>query len=81
MLDNTLFNLNVDLDQQLKMSKITTIELILRYRFPNMRLGFLYGLTLNELDEIIGQISLITEEGLAPYIEKGTAEVMKESNK
>jgi hypothetical protein len=74
-----LLDMNSDWDYQLKMSKITTIELILRYRFPDMRLGFLYGLALNELDEIIDQISSITEEELTSYILKGMEAITKES--
>ncbi len=52
---------------QKKIAKITTIELVLKYRFPDLRLGFLYSLSYEELDEIIDNISTITLEELQGY--------------
>ena len=52
---------------QKKMAKITTIELVLKYRFTDLRLGFLHSLSYEELDEIIDNISTITLEELQGY--------------
>lgn len=64
---NTMLN-DDHWEMQKKMAKITTIELVLKYRFPDLRLGFLYSLSYKELDEIIDHISTITIDELHHYM-------------
>ncbi|BBH25910.1 hypothetical protein SG0102_08440 [Intestinibaculum porci] len=67
MNEKDLLNMDDHWDYQLKMTKITTVEMVLRYRFPKMRLGFLYQCSLDELDEITKVVGTITEEELQKY--------------
>lgn len=54
-------------EEQIKLTKINTIILVLHYRFPQMGMAFLYQLTIPQLDEIIDHIATITKEELEAY--------------
>lgn len=69
-----MLDVNGNYDQQKQLIKINTIVTILDYRFPQLKCGFLYHLSLDELDEIISRIGVITLEELEAYQQKAQKE-------